>query len=104
MKQTVLLEMSRDELQVLMIDSVNACLKAMQLKDRHAEVNNQERYLNKKDAAKIAGVCPSTIDGWGRSKKITRHYFGGSVRFWLPELLEFLRAQRAQDYTFKQSK
>lgn len=55
---------------------------------------NLDQYIDKKKAAQIASVSTSTIDNWGRSRKITRHYFGGSVRFWLPELLEFLKSQR----------
>ncbi|MCB0687936.1 MAG: hypothetical protein KDC53_15475 [Saprospiraceae bacterium] len=53
-----------------------------------------DKYVNKKEAANLAGVSTSTIDNWGRSGKITRHYFGGSVRFWLPELLDFLKKQK----------
>ncbi len=53
-----------------------------------------DRFIDKRKAAHLASVCVSTIDNWGRSGKITRHYFGGSVRFWLPELLEFLKSHK----------
>lgn len=57
-------------------------------------VKKPEKYIDKKEAAQIASVSTSTIDNWARSGKISRHYFGGSVRFWVPELMEFLEEQK----------
>lgn len=56
----------------------------------------ENRFLSKKESAAIAAVSTSTIDNWGREGKISRHYFGGSVRFWLPELMDFLRSHKVE--------
>ena len=38
-------------------------------------------YVSKREAARLIGVCPSTIDNAARAGKIKRHYVGKSVRF-----------------------
>lgn len=94
MKQTIVIEMSHDDLQTLVIDSVNACIKNLRVREDSVLRNDPDRYIGKREASKIASVSTSTIDNWGRDGKLTRHYFGGCVRFWLPELMAFLEAQR----------
>lgn len=38
-------------------------------------------YVSKKEAARLVGVCPSTIDNAARRGQLKRHYIGKSVRF-----------------------
>ena len=50
-----------------------------------AEDPNQ--LMNKKEAADLLSVSPSTIDNHARAGKLTRHYIGKSVRFRREEVL-----------------
>ena len=38
-------------------------------------------FIDKKEAARLIGVCTSTIDGAARAGRLKRHYIGKSVRF-----------------------
>lgn len=38
-------------------------------------------YVDKREAARLIGVCTSTIDNAARSGKLKRHYVGKAVRF-----------------------
>lgn len=85
----VVLEQRLANVEQLLLD-----IKSSSSEDQNLET--QDRYVNKKEAAQLASVSTSTIDNWARSGKICRYYFGGSVRFWLPEVLEFLQSQIAR--------
>ena len=65
-----------------------------ELRDSRPLPFNEERYIDKKEAAKIAGVSVSTIDNWRRSKKIQPYYFDSAVRFRYDEFLGFLSDQK----------
>ncbi len=65
-----------------------------ELRDSKPLSSNEERYIDKKEAAKIAGVSVSTIDNWRRSKKIQPYYFDSAVRFRYEEFVSFLSAQK----------
>ncbi len=94
MRERLLVEINRDELQDLIMDSMASFMEAFT--EEYTSVPPQERYINRKIAAEIASVSVSTIDNWGREGKIERYHFGGSVRFHLPELLEYLKKQRSE--------
>jgi len=38
-------------------------------------------FIDKREAARLIGVCTSTIDNAARAGKLKRHYIGKSVRF-----------------------
>ena len=38
-------------------------------------------FIGKKEAARLIGVCSSTIDNAARAGRLTRYYVGKSVRF-----------------------
>lgn len=50
-----------------------------------------DRYLSKKEAAKLWGCCTSTIDNYARRGVLTRHYVGSAVRFKRSEVLEVIQ-------------
>ena len=64
-----------------------------ELKSRQNKSVNVDRYIDKKEAASIAGVSLSTINNWRRAKKMKIYYFDSVVRFHLGEFLEFLSSQ-----------
>ena len=91
MEQVVFTALSKQDLEALVIDCVQVCLK------RHAAQQPAKRddttgeaapvYISKREAAHLIGVCSSTIDNAARAGKIRRHYVGKSVRFLRTEVL-----------------
>lgn len=67
--------------------------EVQELKDQRSNSDNKDRYIDKKEAANIAGVSLSTINNWRRAKKVKVYYFDSVVRFHLGEFLEFLSNQ-----------
>ena len=65
-----------------------------ELKSNQSNSIDLDRYIDKKEAADIAGVSLSTINNWRRAKKVKVYYFDSIVRFHYGEFLEFL-AQKA---------
>ncbi len=55
---------------------------------------SDNRYIDKRQAAKIANVSVSTIDNWRRSGRIKPYYFESAVRFHYAEFMEFLNGQK----------
>lgn len=64
--------------------------EVQELKSNQSNSIDEDRYIDKKEAAKIAGVSLSTINNWRRAKKIKVYYFDSVVRFHYGEFLEFL--------------
>lgn len=85
MEKMVLTTLSREELQALIIDSLNNCLRhhAAQQPAKREDVTGQagEAFVSKKQAARLLSCSPSTIDNHARAGHLTRHYVGKSVRF-----------------------
>ena len=76
-------------------ESITILIKEVQeLRNSKPLLSNDERYIDKKEAAKIACVSVSTIDNWRRSKKIQPYYFDSAVRFKYEEFVSFLSAQK----------
>jgi excisionase family DNA binding protein len=96
MEQVVFTALSKQDLEALVIDCVQVCLK------RHATHQPAKRddtpgeagqvYVSKREAAHLIGVCSSTIDNAARAQKIRRHYIGKSVRFLRSEVLALAKA------------
>jgi len=84
MKKLVLIEITMDELQMLIIDCVVACLKHHKPQLEF----DDEQLINKKQAAKLLGVCTTTIDNHARAGNLTRRYIGKSLRFSRNEVLK----------------
>lgn len=85
MKNLILTSISKDDLETLIIDCVNACLKHHQPEEKIPKEQND--YLTKKEAAKFLSCSVSTIDNYRRAGVIKRHNVGSSVRFKRSELI-----------------
>lgn len=52
-----------------------------------------QRYLTRKETAVYLGLAKSTVDLWSRQGKLTKIYFGKSVRFDREEIDAILKAK-----------
>lgn len=81
MERTILTTLTADELRYLVVDAVEHTIKNMAKNPAPAQPADAPPYVSKREAARLIGVCPSTIDNAARAGKIKRHYVGKSVRF-----------------------
>lgn len=90
MQKLMAIEITLDDLQTLIIDSVNTCLKHHSPQPAPAPkvAIDAERLLTKKQAAELIGVCCSTVDNHARAGNLTRRYVGKAVRFSRDEVLQ----------------
>lgn len=72
-----------DDLQTLIIDCVNVCLKHHKPSAPTVEIQEPDpgQLLTTKESARLLGVSPSTIGNHARAGNLTRLYIGKSVRF-----------------------
>lgn len=55
--------------------------------------SSPQRYLTRKETAVYLGLAKSTVDLWSRQGKLTKIYFGKSVRFDREEIDAILKAK-----------
>ncbi len=82
----VLVSIPIDELQTLIIDSVNACLKF-----HYFKVQGQERLpelMTRKQVADYLQISTATVDVLSRSGVLKKYYMGTLVRFKREEVRE----------------
>lgn len=88
MNDLILTTISKNDLETLIIDCVNACLKHNKPESGHSEPKPQTEYLTKKEAAELLKCSVATIDNYRRSGKLKRYnHLGHIVRFKRSELL-----------------
>ena len=87
-EEIVLMSISKDELQTLIIDSVNACLKFYRPKP---EGNSLLELLTRKEAAEFLRCSVGTIDNFSRDGKIRKYYIGDTVVFKKDEIINALK-------------
>ena len=94
MDNTVLLTtISTDQLKALITESVTKCLASQPPARDPVPDEAAPTFVNKKEAARLISVCPSSIDNFARSGKLKRHYFGGkSVRFERSQVLALAKS------------
>lgn len=96
MDKVLFTALTKQDLEALVIDCVQVCLKrnAAQhpLKKDAAQEQAAPPYVSKKEAARLLGVCTSSIDNAARAGKLKRHYVGKSVRFDRSEVLALAKA------------
>jgi hypothetical protein len=96
MEKVIFTALTKQDLEALVIDCVQVCLKrqAAQQPARRDDVPGQAspNYVNKREAARLISVCPSTIDNAARAGKLKRHYVGKSVRFLRSEVLALAKS------------
>lgn len=84
MQQTVLISLPVEDLQALIIDSVNACLNQQSLRFKE-----QEEILEVDDVCRMFGVSRTSVYQWRRSGKVPSYHRGRRVYFKKSELLRF---------------
>jgi len=83
--EIVLVSIPKDELQTLIIDSVNACLKFYLPKP---EGDSLPELLTRKQAADFLKCSLGTVDNLTRSGVLQKHFLGRSPKFKKEELLQ----------------
>ena len=97
--EVVLISMPKSDLETLIINSVNACLKVHirnQPKEQLAPAI-EGQLLTKKEAANLLKVSTSTIDGYARAGILERVKIGtgnGGVRFRQSDILAIVSPQK----------
>jgi excisionase family DNA binding protein len=94
-EEVVLISMPINQLENLIIDSVNACLKiANRAKEPERKQYDPDQLLRKSDAAKLLNCSHSTIDNYARAGVLKRHYVGRAVRFKRSDVLGIVSPQK----------
>lgn len=91
LQQTILTTLTPTEMRYLVAEAVEHTFKSMQKNSQTATPADAPLYVNKKEAARMLGVCQSSIDGVARSKKLKRYYFGKAVRFLRDDVLALMK-------------
>jgi len=78
-KEIVLVSIPKDELQTLIIDSVNACLKFHLPKPEGKE--ELPELLTRQQVADYLSVSLKTVDNLTKDGLLKKHYIAGSPRF-----------------------
>ena len=87
MNNLILTTISKNDLETLIIDCVNACLKQHQPEET-TQPEPQLEYITKKEAAELLKCSIATIDNYRRSGKLKRYnHLGHIVRFKRSEVL-----------------
>lgn len=77
--EIVLLSIPKDELETLIINSVNACLKFHLPKQEEAAALPE--LLTRKQVAEYLSISLTTVDTLARDGILKKHFVGGSPRF-----------------------
>jgi excisionase family DNA binding protein len=99
MKETVLISLPLDDLQTVITDCVNACLRNN--KFPHSEPPQESnRWFNLKELCEYHPDKPtkSTVYGWVNAGAIPVHKGGKKLRFLKSEIDEWLKQGRKQTY------
>lgn len=99
MERTILTTLTPDELRQIVVESVRHCLKSEKPAPDNTPAPEATPFITKREAARLISVCQSTIDNYARSKHLTRHYVGKSVRFDRRQVLSL--AQKHANYKQK---
>lgn len=87
--QDLIVTMTKSDLEKIIEDRLRHCfLTFLPNEQPTVQEPDNEQLLNKKQAAKLIGVCPSTIDNHARAGNLTRRYIGKAVRFSRDEVLK----------------
>lgn len=97
-QQTVLTSLTVNELENLIIDSVNACLKVHTPQPQPAPAtppDDPDRLISKKEAARLLGCSQSTVDNYRRAGVLEATKLGKAVRFRRGDVIEFANPKNA---------
>lgn len=97
-QKTVLTSLTVNELENLIIDSVNACLKVHTPQPQPtptAPPDDPDRLITKKEAARLLGCSQSTIDNYRRAGVLEAVKLGKAVRFRRGDVLAVVNPKNA---------
>ena len=89
---TLVVTLTRGELEDLIINSVQVCLKNQTPVRNTIPDEAAPSYVSKREAARLISVCASTIDNAARAGRLKRHYVGKSVRFERSQVLALAKS------------
>ena len=91
MQAVTIVQITPDELQTIIIDCVNACLR--NYKNFEAEKTSEDKWFNLKELCEYIPDRPSkpTVYGWVNSSKIPVHKGGKKLRFLKSEIDAWLK-------------
>ena len=95
-QETVFVSLTVNELENLIIDSVNACLKVHTPQQQPAPPSppdDPERLISKKEAARLLGCSKVTIDNYRRAGVLDAIKLGKAVRFKRGDVLAVVEPQ-----------
>ncbi len=95
MQKLMLVELPVNELEAMIVNCVNACLRTHEGKKTLTEPENMEQLITKKEAAKLLSVHVSTIDNLRRDGSLTRYNIGKSARFKRGDIYELANKRKA---------
>ena len=81
MREILFSGLDKGELEELIKKCVNACLQENGRGQAEEQPKDENELLTKQEAAKLLKVSVSTIENYGRSGMLEKHYIGRSVRF-----------------------
>ena len=81
MREILFSGLDKGELEELIKKCVNACLQENGRGQAKEQPKDGDELLTKQEAAKLLKVSVSTIENYGRSGMLEKHYIGRSVRF-----------------------
>jgi len=92
MERTLFTNLSPDELRQIIVESVQHCLKVAPPKPETVPGQAAPPYVSKKEAARLLGVCVSSVDNAARRGDLTRQYVGKAVRFDRQQVLQLAKS------------
>lgn len=91
MEKIFLTSLTPDELRYLFADTVEHLIKGMAKNQLTAQHADAPPYVSKREAARLTGLCVSSIDNAARRGQLKRHYAGKAVRFEREQVLSLLK-------------
>ena len=92
--QDLVVTMTKRDLEVIIEERLRHCFLTMLPATPEPAIEpDVEQLLSKKQAAKLLGVCSSTIDNHARAGNLTRKYIGKSVRFSRDEVTKLAKGK-----------
>ena len=83
MEKVVFTALTKQDLEALVIDCVQVCLKRHSAKQTANQENEPGQaappYVSKREAARLLGLCTSSVDNAARRGELKRHYVGKAV-------------------------
>lgn len=96
MEKVVFTALTKQDLEALVIDCVQVCLNRHNAKQTAnpelAPGQAAPPFVSKREAARLLGLCTSSVDNAARRGELKRHYVGKAVRFDRAQVLALAKA------------